>query len=283
MAGRLRLGHLFGHLRFHGVKIEARAFLHRRVFKEGLEFLAHHLLDEHKAPELILEPVEVLLAAFFRPVLRPAGALERIEAQVGEIRHVHVGLGAQPAVGLVNETVLVVVNAHRADGAFAEVEDFMARGRALAGDGGHLVVAVQMVLVGLVAELHALEQLVGDVRIAGGVKEGREPVHAGEDAVLHGIRRDMAGPAQDAGHAEAAFHDRPLALRERRLPAIGPGEDFRAVVGGEDDDGVVIHAHVLEMLHHQADVVIELGHAGFFFRPAVLRVHSSPCISARGA
>ena len=29
---------------------------------------------------------------------------------------------------------------------------------------------------------------------------------------------------------------------------------------------------VLELLHDQTDVVIELGHAGFFFRPAVLRV-----------
>ena len=111
-------------------------------------------------------------------------------------RHVRCGLVTEPAVGLVDETILVVVNAHRADGAFAEVEDFVARGRAFAGDGGHLVVAVQMVLVSPVAEVHALEQLVGDVRIAGGVKEGREPVHAGEDAVLHGVRRDVAGPAQ---------------------------------------------------------------------------------------
>ena len=104
------------------------------------------------------------------------------------------------------------------------------------------------------------------------VEEGREPVQAGEDAVLHRVRRHMAGPAQDARHAEAAFHDRPFALRERRRSAIGPGEEFGAVVGGEDDDGVVVHAHVLELLHHQTDVVIELGHAGFFFRPAILRV-----------
>ena len=74
------------------------------------------------------------------------------------------------------------------------------------------------------------------------------------------------------GHAEAALEDCSLGLRERRLTAIGPGEDFGAIVGGEDDDGVVVHAHVLELLHHQADVVIELGHAGFFFRPAILRV-----------
>ncbi len=60
-ACRLCLLHLFRHLGFHCVKIEARAPLHGRVFEEGLEFLAHHLLDEDKAPELELKPIEVLL------------------------------------------------------------------------------------------------------------------------------------------------------------------------------------------------------------------------------
>ena len=162
-------------------------------------------------------------------------------------------LFTEPASGLVDEAELVVVNAHRADGAFAEVEDFVTRGRAFAGDAGHLVIAVEMVLVGAVAEFHALEQLVGDVRIAGGGEEGREPIHAGEDAVLHGVRRDVAGPASDARHAEAAFHDRPFALRERRRAAIGPGEHFGAVVGGEDDDGVFVLTNILDFLHDDAD------------------------------
>src|SRR5437763_11240713 len=52
----LCLGHLCRHLCFYGVKVETRAFLHRRILKEGLEFLAHHLLDENKTPEFILEP-----------------------------------------------------------------------------------------------------------------------------------------------------------------------------------------------------------------------------------
>src|SRR5207249_11068464 len=82
----------------------------------------------------------------------------------------------------------------------------------------------------------------------------------------------MAGPAYHRRHAKAALEDGPFALCERRLSAIGPSEDFGAVVGGEDDDGVVILAHVLELLHHQTDVIIELGHAGFLFRPAILRV-----------
>src|SRR5438034_6966462 len=125
LGSRLRLFHLFRHLRFDGIKIETRAFLHWRIFEEGLEFLAHHLLDENKAPELELEPIEVLLRAFFRPIVWPALALKRIETQVDQVRHVNVRLFTQPTLGLVDETILVVVNTHRADGAFAEVEDLV--------------------------------------------------------------------------------------------------------------------------------------------------------------
>src|SRR5438309_6406386 len=82
LARRLRLGHLFRHLCFDCVKIETRAPLHRWVIEEGLEFLGHHLLDKDKAPELELEPIEVLLRPLFGSVLRPALAPERIKAQV---------------------------------------------------------------------------------------------------------------------------------------------------------------------------------------------------------
>src|SRR6266536_578281 len=108
------------------------------------------------------------------------------------------GLFTEPAAGLVNETELVVVNAHRADRAFAEVEDFVTRGRTFAGDGGRLVVAVQVVLVGPVAELHTLEQLVSDVWVAGGSEEGGKPVHAREDAVLNRVFLYMATPTNES-------------------------------------------------------------------------------------
>src|SRR5205823_1546593 len=168
LGSRLRLFHLFRHLRFDGIKIETRAFLHWRIFEEGLEFLAHHLLDENKAPELELEPIEVLLPAFFRPVVWPPLALEWIQAQVDQEGNVHLCLGTKPAIGLVDETILIVVNAHRAYGAFAEVKDLVTRGLvSLACNQIHLVVAIQMVLVSPVSEFHTLKQLVGDVRIAG--------------------------------------------------------------------------------------------------------------------
>src|SRR5437762_1908563 len=111
------------------------------------------------------------------------------------------GLFTQPALGLVDEAVLVIVNANRADRAFAEVEDFMTHGRAFAGDGGHLVETIQMVPVGAVTDLFAFQQLLGNVRITGRGNEGGKPVQSGEDAVLHGVRRYMTRPAKDRRNA----------------------------------------------------------------------------------
>src|SRR5438876_9628551 len=146
LGSRLRLLHLFRHFSFDRVKIETRAPLHWRVIQEGLEFLAHHLLDEDKAPELELEPIEVLLPTFFRSVVWPALALKGIETQVDQVGHIRFGLFTQPTLGLVNEPVLVIVNTHRADGAFAEVKDFVAVRWTFASNRVHLIVAVQMIL-----------------------------------------------------------------------------------------------------------------------------------------
>ena len=180
---------------------------------------------------------------------------------------------SQP-LGLVGEAILVVVDPHRAERALGEVEDLVPLRRPLAGDQVGLVVAVEMDLVGAVADLLALEQLVGDVGIAGRGDQGREPVEAGEDAVLDLAGRHLARPADDRRHAEAAFQRRALAAGERRLAAVGPGEVLGAVVGREHDDGVLIEAVVLQVLHDRADDVVELRHAGLLDAPAVLgRAH----------
>src|SRR5204862_6125412 len=109
-----------------------------------------------KAPELELPPIEVLLGPFLRPVVGPALALERIETQVDQVGHIHVRLFTRPALGLVDEAILVVVNAHRADGALAEIEYLVTRGRPLASDGVRLVITIQMVFVSPVTEFHTL-------------------------------------------------------------------------------------------------------------------------------
>ena len=70
-----------------------------------------------------------------------------------------VTFGPGPAVRLLVELVLEVVDANGAQVRAAEVEEFVALGRPLALQQVHLVVAVEVVLVGPVAELHALEEL----------------------------------------------------------------------------------------------------------------------------
>ena len=97
------------------------------------------------------------------------------------------------------------------------------------------------------------------------------------DRVLHLARRDSAGPTDDHRGAEAAFHPGSLASGERGLTAIGPGEVLGTVVGGKGDDGVVVEAIVLQVLHDRADDIVELRHAGFLIRTS----RSQVCAASR--
>src|SRR5262245_22623464 len=81
----------------------------------------------------------------------------------------------------------------------------------------------------------------------------------------------MAWPADDGRAAESAFHYGSLASSKGGLAAIRPGEVFRTVVCGEQDDRVLFKAVVLEVFHDRADDVIELSEAGFGNGPAVFR------------
>src|SRR6266704_6847862 len=98
--------------RLHGIEVEARAFLHRWELDRSHRELLNLLLDEDEAPELVFEPVEVLLRSVFSPAIGPACALEWIEAQVGQGGHVKLGFFAQPAPRWVDETILEVVDTH---------------------------------------------------------------------------------------------------------------------------------------------------------------------------
>jgi hypothetical protein len=96
-------------LRFHGIEVEARALLHRRELDCSHGDLRHLLLGNDEPPELLLEPLE-----FFQGS-RETCALQRIQTQVHENRHVVMNGAAKPAIGLVNEAILVVVDAHSAE------------------------------------------------------------------------------------------------------------------------------------------------------------------------
>ena len=90
--------------------------------------------------------------------------------------------------------------------------------------------------------------MVDEVRLARGGGEGRDQVLMGTDVVNHLAGFDHAGPADERRHAEGAFPVGGLLALERRSATIGPGEDFGAVIGGIDDDGVIGDAEVVELL-----------------------------------
>src|SRR5215471_18494293 len=259
-------------LLLYRTEVEGRRVLHRRIIDRRRCQLLDILLYHDEAPELTGE--ELVHVAWRTRVQGLAAegrrALERVLANVNQPRHVRGGLFARPAPRLHKERELEVVEANRAELRAAEIEQLAALGWAFAGEEIHLVVTVQMVLVGAIAELHPLQQLIGDVRVARRGHERGEPIEAGEDSVLDRARLDLPRPADDRGHAEAALADRALGVPERRHAAVGPREYLGAVVRGEDDDGVVGLADVVEMLQQRADAVVQLRHASFF--ETVIRV-----------
>ena len=60
-----------------------------------------------------------------------------------------------------------------------------------------------------------------------------------------------------------------FAALERGDAAVREGFGLGAVVGGEDDDGVVGLAHLLDLLKNEADIVVHLLHAGFVDAPVL--------------
>ena len=169
---------------------------------------------------------------------------------------------SRPCGALLHEHDLPAVVAQAGEVAVVgPVEELLALARARAGKHVALVVAVEVDLEGLAGGLVAVEQLLLDVRFAGGGDERRHPVLVRGDVVDLGARLDDARPAHHARHAVAALPVGVLLALERRRAAIGPGEDLGAVVGGPDDDGVVGDAEVVELLQQLADHAVEFDHA----------------------
>src|SRR5215468_6371820 len=155
---------------FDRFQIERSRRLHRRKFNESFGELGHDLLHEYETPELIGKPRIVVDGS------TQACAFERVQPNIGQNRKIRLYGAAQPATGLVDEAILVVVNAYGAKCSFGKVDDLMALGWSPASDQVHLVVTVEMYLVLSFAQLQALFQIVDDVGIAGGRQECGKPV-----------------------------------------------------------------------------------------------------------
>ena len=206
--------------------------------------------------------------------LLPDGGLERITLDVDDLGPCIRKRARDEAGGVVadhREVNLPVVVPHcRRPRTRVVVEDVACRLRRLARQIVDLVVAVEHRLddAGIFAGLDLLVQLVA-LRSARNLNERRHPVEGREDVVEDRAGLNVTGPADDARCPHAAFPGGELSALERRGSAVRKADGLGAVVGGEDDDGVIELAHVLKLLEDEADVVVHLLHAGFVDAPVL--------------
>src|SRR5208283_791043 len=265
LLGFVRLYH-FLDLGLEGIQVERGWVLHRRIVDGCHCKLTHSLLHEDKSPELARHEVihvsrRASVECFAADVRQ---ALEGILPDVYHRRHISFQFLSWPAIGLLDELELEVIDAERTEFGAGEVEELMTSGRSCTRQDGKLVVAVQVVLVGAVAELHALEELVGDIGITGSGHKRREPIEPGEDSVLNRAGLDVSGPADNGRHTESTIIGRTLTAFERSHTTVRPGVDFGTIVGGEYNDGVVGFADVFKVFEKLTNAVVHLGHTRFF-------------------
>src|SRR5262249_35045304 len=115
-------------LLLHRIEVEGRRILHRRIVDRRERQLLDKLLDQHEPPELAC--VEVVAVAERATVGRLAAnarrALERILPNVDHAGHVGRGLLSGPAIGLLVELELEVIEPDSTEVRSAEVEHLMA-------------------------------------------------------------------------------------------------------------------------------------------------------------
>src|SRR5262249_426660 len=104
---------------------------------------------------------------------------------------------------------------------------------------------------------------------AGDVDEGGHPVEGGEELIVHRARLDMSRPPNAPAAAITAPPGVAAVALERGDAAGGEGDSLRAVVGGEDHDGVIELAHGLQLRKHDTDVVIHLLHSRLVDAPVL--------------
>src|SRR5580704_16235402 len=247
-------------LLFDRIQIERSGVLHRRIAQRRAGEFRHLLLHQDEPPELsgveVVTVAERAVECAFAPDHREP--FEGILAKVYQTGHISDDFRPRPSSWLQEELKLHLVQADCAQFGSGEVKQLMSLRRPLALDQLELVVTVEVISVIPIAELDSLEQLAGDVGIAGGCAQRREPVETGEDPVLHRARLDVAWPTGDAGNAETAFERRPLLALEGRIAAVRPGERLSSVIRAENDDRVVGLSRFVKVLEQLTDTVIHL-------------------------
>src|SRR5262249_35774044 len=150
-----------------------------------------------------------------------------------------------------------------------EIEEEVAR--RLLRSAGQVVDLVDTIERGLddAGILAGLDLLLQSVALgpAGDLDDGGKPVQRSKQLVLHRTWPNHAGPTDDRRGTIAAFPSLAFLALEWGDATVGEGGRLGPIVSREDDDGVVGLSHVVDLLEHEADVVVHLLHAGFVDAP----------------
>src|SRR5262249_18036250 len=143
---------------YNGSKVELRRCLDGRMLDGGLRQLHYFRLNQHDPREgAAHEIIHVATAGIIQTLL--AGyrrSLERVLANVDNSGHVGGKFLSRPPVWLLEELKLEVIIAKGTEMRTGKVEELMASGRSLARHKSHLVVTIEMVLVGAAFQRHPL-------------------------------------------------------------------------------------------------------------------------------
>ena len=99
------------------------------------------MLHENTAPEFVHVPVDVRHRTSLR-IYSQAGALKRVEPEIGDDRPVDLDRIAEPPGRLIGEPILEVADARSSKRSFSEVPYLVALLQTLAGVEVRLVVAI---------------------------------------------------------------------------------------------------------------------------------------------
>ena len=231
-----------------------------RVILEGHQELADVILSGDEQEDVIHDPVVIGVRGDVRALVRVRPEIEQFRNPQGDERFRPEAEGARGLLLLEHDLPVVIAQGDQLLVVVDVEERFSRSPRNLSGQVGDQVVAVQMNLVGHVADLVALGQSVLHRGVAGNSQERRQHIEVSDHLVGHAAWLDLARPAEHRRHPVGAFPVRVLLAAERRHGSIRPGVHVRAVVGAVHDEGVVCDAQVVEHLEHRADVLVVIDH-----------------------
>src|SRR6516162_7872038 len=212
------------------IQVEGGRLLARGELGETADLVRHNGLTRVQNRRVIDHPIPVGVGV-------EIGALKRVATQAEDVRYPQFHQRLRPDVHLkgtlYGKLQLPVTETNRHElPVITEVDQRLPRTFLhFAGEVRQHVVAIEMDVEGLIADLRSLEQSLRDVQVAGGRQQGGKHINVTDDAVEDRASLDLAGPADEGRYPPAAFPVGVLLAAEWRRGAIRPGVVLRSVVG----------------------------------------------------